>query len=109
MLQSDQTGFEYSVYGYAWNTDQQWKRHKKTLRMEEALETAEKLHNSKKFQTVEIKKRIRDERRGRTLDITLKQFTHKKKKPWAVISALTLALSAGLTALAIGYYFSLPL
>jgi len=101
---------EYTIYTYDMPTpkqkgDNSWKKHSTGQDMGKAMEEAEQLSETKKFQKVEVKKKFFDQKKNRTVDMTLKVFETERRKDYSILIITVLTVVAGLAAFAASFFF----
>ncbi len=106
------TSIEYSVYVYfdpkkAKKSNSPWEMKGVTDNMDRAMADAEKFHNSREFQKVEVKKKYFDEKNSRTVDMILKTFDGNFKKEMSALLILVLAILASGAAGGLAYFLTL--
>ncbi|MEM6780748.1 MAG: hypothetical protein AAF569_02675 [Pseudomonadota bacterium] len=99
---------EYNIYTYELPAGQKkgkakWKLTQTLSDMNDAMKAAENLHGSKKFQKVEVKQKFFDEKKNRTVDMTLKSFELKPDSNIGLYIALFGSVFAGVLAFAATY------
>jgi 23S rRNA A1618 N6-methylase RlmF len=99
---------EYDVYIYnpplTKQGDEAWEKKRTTVNRLRALAAARKLHESKKYGRVEIKKKAYDQKNRRSVSTTFKVYEGVKqapKKSYALHIALGMALAASVAVLAL--------
>jgi hypothetical protein len=102
---------EYNIYTFAMPKGKKkgkpsWKLSKTLSDMDSAMQTAESLHESMKFQKVEVKQKFFDEKKNRTVDMTLKSFEQKPPGNWGIYVALLASVLAGILAFAATYFIT---
>ena len=95
---------EYNIYTYDWpsgkKAQSKWKLNSTVSDMKEAMSKAEKLHESEKFQKVEVKQKFFDQKTNRKVDMTLKTFESKPPSNMGIVIAGCGAVLAGIIAFA---------
>ena len=86
--------------------DNSWKKHATLEDMGKAMSEAENLHQTQKFQKVEVKKKFFDQKKNRTVDMTLKIFEANPKKDYTVLIAVILAVLGGAGAFAASFFLT---
>jgi len=71
--------------------------------MDKAFKIADKLAQSGEYQRVEVKKKYEEESSGRMLDMTLKVFEFRPKKPMSVGVLAGIAVACGAVAFGVTY------
>ena len=97
MTQAQSAGIEYTIYTFDMplpkqKSDNSWKKHATLEDMGKAMSEAENLHQTQKFQKVEVKKKFFDQKKNRTVDMTLKTFESKPKKDYTTMLLVILAV-----------------
>ncbi len=111
MTQAQAAGIEYTIYTFEMPASKQkgensWKKHSTMEDMSKAMQQAEALHISRKFQKIEVKKKFFDQKKNRTVDMTLKIFESAPKKDRTIIIAVAMAILAGLGAFAASFFLT---
>lgn len=105
--QKADSGIEYIIYTFDKKSsgDQQnnWQKHSTLSDMGKAMKEAESLYESNKFKRIEVKKKFRDDKKGRTIDMTLKVFETKSKGEIGIMGFIAIALVLGGIAFALTY------
>ncbi|MCB1557019.1 MAG: hypothetical protein KDJ15_06875 [Alphaproteobacteria bacterium] len=106
----DEKGIEYTIYTFEHpdpesKSQPQWEKVETVMDRGSAIDKAEKLAGSGKFEKVEVKQTYFDQKKNRKIEITLKIIESKKafKFVFGVKSALALAVLSGLVAFAVTY------
>jgi hypothetical protein len=110
--QAAAAGIEYTIYTFDMPTpsqkgDNSWKKHATLEDMSKAMSEAETLHQSQKFQKVEVKKKFFDQKKNRTVDMTLKVFEANPKKDYTILIVTILAIVCGGGAFAASFFLTL--
>lgn len=97
MVQAQAAQIEYTIYTFDMpktrqKGDNSWKKHASLDDMTKAISEAETLHNSQKFQKIEVKKKFFDQKKNRTVDMTLKVYESRPKKNYTVLFLILLAV-----------------
>lgn len=111
MTQAQSAGIEYTIYTFDMSApkqkgDSSWKKHATLEDMGKAMSEAENLHQTQKFQKVEVKKKFFDQKKNRTVDMTLKIFEANPKKDYSVLIAVILAVLGGAGAFAASFFLT---
>ena len=111
MTQAQAAGIEYTIYTFDMPApkqkgDNSWKKHATLEDMSKAMQQAEALYVSRKFQKIEVKKKFFDQKKNRTVDMTLKIFESSPKKDYTIIVAVVMAILAGLGAFAASFFLT---
>ena len=111
MSQAQTAGIEYTIYTFDMPTakqksDNSWKKHATLEDMGKAMAEAENLHQSQKFQKVEVKKKFFDQKKNRTVDMTLKVFEANPKKDYTILLVSLLAVICGIGAFAASFFLT---
>lgn len=103
---------EYSVYTFDGKSNGKrkasWQKKMTSENMQEALQEAEKLYESKQYGRVEVKKKYYDPKNARTVDMSLKIFENKPKKPVGLTTILAGGLICAVLAFLITYTYLSP-
>lgn len=83
-----------------------WKKHATIDDMGKAMNEAENLLASEKFQKIEVKKKFFDQKKNRVVDMTLKTFELTPKKDYSVMLAVLFAVLCGGGAFALSFFLS---
>lgn len=107
----DAAQIEYNIYTFDMPNgkkkgDAKWKLTKTLNDMNAAMKEAENLHQSKKFHKVEVKQKFFDEKKNRTVDMTLKSFEQKPPSNLGLYIALVGSVAAGVIAFAATYFLT---
>jgi len=102
---------EYTIYTFDMPSpkqkgDNSWKKHATLEDMSKAMQEAENLHQTQKFQKIEVKKKFFDQKKNRIVDMTLKVFESQPKKDYTIAIALVLALILGVGAFAASFFLT---
>ncbi len=97
MTQAQTAQIEYTIYTFDMPTPKQkgqnsWKKHSTSMDMGKVMVEAENLHQTQKFQKVEVKKKFFDQKKNRTVDMTLKIFETAPKKDFTTILLILLGI-----------------
>lgn len=97
MGQAQAAQIEYTIYTFDMPTPKQkgensWKKHSTIDDMGKAMVEAETLHQTRKYQKIEVKKKFFDQKKNRTVDMTLKVFESKPVKDYTILIAVLIAL-----------------
>jgi tRNA U38,U39,U40 pseudouridine synthase TruA len=111
MSQAQAAQIEYTIYTFDMPTpkqkaDNSWKKHATLDDMSRAMQEAENLHQTQKFQKVEVKKKFFDQKKNRIVDMTLKTFETKPKKDFTILIAAVAAILLGAGAFAASFFLS---
>ena len=103
MAQAPAAQIEYTIYTFDMPTpkqkgDNSWKKHATLEDMGKAMNEAENLHQTQKFQKIEVKKKFFDQKKNRVVDMTLKVFESSPKKDRTFLFAVIAAILGGLGA-----------
>ncbi len=90
MAQAPAAQIEYTIYTFDMPKPKQkgansWKKHATLDDMSKAMNEAESLHGTQKFQKIEVKKKFFDQKKNRTVDMTLKVYESTPKKDYSVL------------------------
>ena len=111
MAQAQSAGIEYTVYTFDMPTPKQkgensWKKHATLDDMTKAMSEAETLLQTQKFQKIEVKKKFFDEKKNRTVDMTLKVFETSPKKDYTILIVSILAILGAVGAFAACFFLT---
>lgn len=96
---------EYTVYTFDHDA-KRWQKHEMFDQMDRALQAAEKLFNSGKYQKVEVKQKYFEKRTSRNIDMSLKVFEGKVKRDFGLVAAILFAALCGAAAFAVTFFLS---
>ena len=107
-VQAQSAGIEYTIYTFDMpkarqKGDHSWKKHATLEDMVKAMNEAETLHQTQKFQKIEVKKKFFDQKKNRTVDMTLKIFEANPKKDYTIAIVAGMALLCGIGAFAASF------
>jgi len=101
---------EYSVYVYHYADDIEdgytdWEMKAATLDVQEAVDQAQSLYNTREFKKVEVKKKYFDAKFGRVIDATHKVFQNKRRasRRSSVMALLGLSCFVGIGLIAVPF------
>lgn len=98
---------EYRILTLADPTDQKknpdWTPHETLKDMDKALNMAAQLHQDRTYQKVKVEKTFMDPDKGRTVNVPLREFERKQKKPIGAAVFVVLAIIGGIASFAITY------
>lgn len=111
MAQAQTAQIEYTIYTFDMPVpkqkgDNSWKKHATLEDMAKAMTEAETLHQTQKFQKIEVKKKFFDQKKNRVVDMTLKIFETTPKKDYTFAIAIFMALLGGLGAFAACFFLT---
>lgn len=111
MAQSPAAQIEYTIYTFDMPVpnqkgDNSWKKHATLDDMVKAINEAENLHQTHKFQKVEVKKKFFDQKKNRSVDMTLKVFESTPKKDNTVLMAVLACIMGGAIAFAACFFLT---
>ena len=111
MTQAQSAGIEYTIYTFDMpkakqKSDNSWKKHATLEDMAKAMNEAETLHQTQKFQKIEVKKKFFDQKKNRTVDMTLKVFESSPKKDYTIILLTGVAVLCGIGAFAASFFLT---
>lgn len=111
MTQSPAAQIEYTIYTFDMpapkqKSDNSWKKHSSLTDMGKAMEEAEQLLATQKFQKIEVKKKFFDAKKNRVVDMTLKVFETNPKKDFSILIAIGAAIIGGLAAFAATFFLT---
>ena len=87
-------------------SDNSWKKHATLEDMGKAMNEAETLHQTQKFQKIEVKKKFFDSKKNRTVDMTLKIFEANPKKDYTIVIVAVMAIVCGIGAFAASFFLT---
>lgn len=99
---------EYAIYTFD-KTDQKakgdskWQKYATLDDMVKAMAEAQSLLESRKYERIEVKKKFFDQKKNRTVDMTLKVFESVPKKDYGTAIALLIAAASGAGAFALSF------
>src|SRR5690606_8168182 len=101
MAQAQSAGIEYTIYTFDMPVPKQkgensWKKYATLEDMTKAMSEAESLLQTQKFQKIEVKKKFFDQKKNRTVDMTLKVFESSPKKDYTILIVAILAVLGAL-------------
>ena len=104
-------GLEYTIYTYDQpRTNQKgqikWEKKDTADDMGNALKKAEALFSSGDYQKVEVKQKYFDKKKNRNVDMTLRVYEAKAKKPIGAVHILIIAFLLGVMAFALTYFLA---
>lgn len=113
MAQAQAAQIEYTIYTFDMaaakakaSNSNSWKKHATLEDMAKAMAEAENLHQTQKFQKIEVKKKFFDQKTNRTVDMTLKIYETKPPKDFTVLIAVVCAVAGGGLAFAASYFLT---
>ncbi len=111
MTQAQTAGIEYTIYTFDMpkpkqKGDNSWKKHSTLDDMSKAMNEAENLLGTQKFQKIEVKKKFFDQKKNRTVDMTLKTFESKPKKDFSIIFLFLFGILASGGAFAASFFLT---
>lgn len=110
MAQAESAQIEYNIYTFDMPSGKkgqsQWKLSATLSDMKEAMSRAESLHDSMKFQKVEVKQKFFDQKKNRLIDMTLKTFEQKPPSNLGLILACLGAVAAGVIAFGVTFFLT---
>jgi chromatin segregation and condensation protein Rec8/ScpA/Scc1 (kleisin family) len=86
--------------------DNSWKKHSSLDDMTKAMHEAENLHHTRKYQKIEVKKKFFDQKKNRTVDMTLKIFESTPKKDFTTLFLILLAVLGTGGAFALSFFLT---
>lgn len=109
--QTASAGIEYSIYTFDMPSGKQkgeskWQKHSTLDDMIKAMVEAQNLYDSEKYQKIEVKKKFFDQKKNRTVDMTLKVYERTQKKDYSTIIAIGFALFCGIGAFAASFFLA---
>ncbi len=111
MAQAQAAQIEYTIYTFDMPSpkqkgDNSWKKHSTLEDMMKAMAEAQSLHETQKFQKIEVKKKFFDQKKNRTVDMTLKVFETTPKKDYTIAVVAVLAVLLGGGAFAASFFLT---
>lgn len=111
MNQAQSAQIEYTIYTFDMPSPKQkgqnsWKKHSSGDDMTKAMSEAETLHQTRKFQKIEVKKKFFDQKKNRTVDMTLKTFESAPKKNYTTVFLILLAVLGTGGAFALSFFLT---
>ncbi|PZO87319.1 MAG: hypothetical protein DI626_04280 [Micavibrio aeruginosavorus] len=111
MAQAPAAQIEYTIYTFDMPSPKQkgensWQKHSTLDDMAKAMSEAETLHQSQKFHKIEVKKKFFDQKKNRTVDMTLKVFENKVKKDYTILIVVIAAILCGGGAFAASFFLT---
>ena len=111
MAQAPAAQIEYTIYTFDMPSPKQkgqnsWKKHSSGDDMGKAMNEAETLHQSRKYQKIEVKKKFFDQKKNRVVDMTLKSFESKPKKDFTTLFLILLAIFGTGGAFALSFFLT---
>jgi len=111
MSQAQAAQIEYTIYTFDMANakqkgDNSWKKHSSLDDMTKAMSEAENLHQSRKYQKIEVKKKFFDQKKNRTVDMTLKIFESTPKKDYTTLFLILLAVLGTGGAFALSFFLT---
>ena len=111
MAQAQAAQIEYTIYTFDMPSpnqkgDNSWKKHSTLEDMMKAMNEAQSLHETQKFQKIEVKKKFFDQKKNRVVDMTLKVFETTPKKDYTLIIAAIAAVLLGGAAFAASFFLT---
>lgn len=111
MAQAPAAQIEYTIYTFDMPVPKQkgensWKKHSSLDDMSKAISEAESLHQTRKYQKIEVKKKFFDQKKNRTVDMTLKTFESKPKKDYTTVFLVLLAILGTGGAFALSFFLT---
>lgn len=102
---------EYSIYTFDMPSDKQkgqskWQKHSTLDDMARAMAEAQNLYESAKFQKIEVKQKFFDQKKNRTVDMTLKVYERAVKKDHSTAIAIGFALFCGVGAFLASFFLA---
>lgn len=111
MAQAQAAQIEYTIYTYDMPAPNQkgenaWKKHATLDDMTKAMSEAESLHQTQKYQKIEVKKKFFDQKKNRAVDMTLKVFETTPKKDYSIIIIVIGSILCGIAAFAASFFLT---
>lgn len=110
MAQAQAAQIEYTIYTFDMpktkKADSSWKKHSTLDDMGRAINEAESLHQSQKYQKIEVKKKFFDQKKNRVVDMTLKIYESKPRKDNTVLFAALVAIVGSAAAFAASFFLT---
>lgn len=106
---SDEQAIEYSIFVHHHPKDvkeagKESEKIEVTNNMDAALKKGEALSKSGQYQKVEIRQKYFEEKTKRNIDVTLKVFDHKPKKPIGLGLIIGFTVVCGILAFVLAYF-----
>lgn len=111
MTQAQAAQIEYTIYTFDMpkakqKADSSWKKHSTLDDMGRAMNEAESLHQTQKYQKIEVKKKFFDQKKNRVIDMTLKVYESKPRKDNTMMIAAMVAVIGGAVAFAASFFLT---
>lgn len=111
MVQAPAAQIEYTIYTFDMPVakkkgDISWKKHSTSDDMGRAMAEAEGLLETQKYRKIEVKKKFFDQKKNRTVDMTLKIFETEPKKDYTIPLAAACAILGSGGAFALTYFLT---
>lgn len=111
MAQAQAAQIEYTIYTFDMPQPKQkgensWKKHSSLDDMTRAISEAESLHETRKYQKIEVKKKFFDQKKNRTVDMTLKVYESRPKKDYTTVFLILLAVFGTVGAFAASFFLT---
>lgn len=111
MAQAPAAQIEYTIYTFDMPAPKQkgdntWKKHSTLDDMGKAMIEAETLHQTQKFQKIEVKKKFFDQKKNRVVDMTLKVFESQPRKDRTMMFAAIAAVLGSVIAFAACFFLT---
>lgn len=111
MAQAQAANIEYTIYTFDMPVpkqkgDNNWKKHATLEDMSKAMQEAEGLLKTQKFQKIEVKKKFFDQKKNRTVDMTLKVFETMPKKDYTIAIVIVASILCGAGAFAASFFLT---
>jgi hypothetical protein len=111
MTQAQAAQIEYTIYTFDMpmakqKGDNSWKKHATLDDMGKAMNEAESLHQSQKYQKIEVKKKFFDQKKNRVVDMTLKIYESTPKKDYTTVLLVLLAVAGSVGAFALSFFLT---
>ncbi|MFA5592861.1 MAG: hypothetical protein WC989_06080 [Micavibrio sp.] len=111
MNQAQSAGIEYTIYTFemperSQKGENSWKKHATHEDMVLAMKEAEGLYQTQKYEKIEVKKKFFDQKKNRTVDMTLKVYETAPKKDYTLLIGTLLALLGGVGAFILSFFLT---
>lgn len=111
MTQAPAAQIEYTIYTFDMpqpkqKGDNSWKKHSSLVDMGRAMSEAENLHQSRKYQKIEVKKKFFDQKKNRTVDMTLKTFESTPRRNYKTLLLFLFAILGAIGAFAASFFMT---
>lgn len=102
-------GIEYSIHVCPHPSDDaegepEWQQLESTDNMDQALKKAEAISYTGEYHKVEVKKKFQDPENDRTIEMTLKLYEGKAKRPATLMEIIIVAVLCGILAFLLSFF-----